>query len=155
MKKLVLIFLIFFIFISGIFTQSPVDLNNPSGKPEINQITVQKGKTLLDYIDLIFIDDIQTDIDPGIDPEGDFMFQPGFTTDGSKVLVPNGGTDNITVFDYESMEAEAIIDVGNYPCDIAITDSYAVVPCIFGDEIYVIDLSDYSIAATFTASFKP
>jgi PKD repeat protein len=47
------------------------------------------------------------------------------------------------------MTADTIIDVGNYPCDVAATDDYAIVPCIFGDEIYVIDLDDYSVAATF------
>ncbi len=61
-----------------------------------------------------------------------------------------GGTDNVTVFDVNSMEAIEIIEVGDYPCDVACTDEYAVIPCIFGDEIYVIDLTDYSIAATFT-----
>lgn len=130
--------------------QIPQDDDNPYGELKINTITVQKGQTLADFMDLPASDAVQTDMDPGIDPEGDFLFRPAITSDGSKVLVPNGGTDNVTVFDLESQEAEAIIDVGYYPCDIAITDDYAVVPCIFGDEIYVIDLSDNSIAAQFS-----
>ncbi len=119
------------------------------GFPEVSTITVQKGQTLLDLMGSLVTDDIQTDIDPGEAPEGDFMFRPAFSTDGGKVLVPNGGTDNVTIFDHATMTAEAIVEVGDYPCDVAVTDDYAVVPCIFGDEIYVIDLEDYSIAATF------
>jgi YVTN family beta-propeller protein len=129
--------------------QESFEMQDPAGATAIQNMAVQKGQTLLDFMEFIFPDDIQTDIDPGLDPEGDFMFRPAFTTDGEKVLVPNGGTDNVTIFDFETMMAEAIVEVGDYPCDVALTDQYAVVPCIFGDEIYVIDLQDYSIAATF------
>ncbi len=117
--------------------------------PQPAKIIVEKGQTLLDFMDPSYFSDEQTDINPGIDPEGDFMLRSGFTKDGSKILVCNGGTDNVTVFDWETMQPEAIITVGNYPSDVAVTDEYAIVPCIFGDEIYVIDLNDYSIAGTF------
>lgn len=125
------------------------EIQDPEGKYQVNKIKVQKGQTLSDFLDISLSEEIQTDIDPGISPEGDYLFQPAFTPDGTKVIVPNGGTDNVTIYDYETMEAIEIIDVGDYPCDVATTDDYAIIPCIFGDEILVIDLDDYTIAATF------
>lgn len=150
MKLSLLTALFVFLCISTVFSQENVQLVDPLGHLEINRIQVQKGQTLHDFMDLSQTKEIQTDIDPGIMPEGDYLFRPGFSTDGSLVFVPNGGTDNVTVYDYESMDAVAIIDVGYYPCDVALTDDYAVIPCIFGDEVVVIDLSDYSTAAIFT-----
>jgi YVTN family beta-propeller protein len=122
---------------------------NEIGIPDVNIIQVEKGQTLLDFIDPAQLDEQQTDINPGIDPEGDFMLRSTFTNDGSKILVCNGGTDNVTVFDWETMEAVAVIEVGNYPCDVAVTDDYAIIPCIFGDQIYVVDLDDYSNMTVF------
>ena len=39
------------------------------------------------------------------------MLRSTFTKDGTKVLVCNGGTDNVTVFDWETMQPEAIIEL--------------------------------------------
>ncbi len=151
MKKSVLLTSLFSLFISfGLNAQEKVQNIDPAGVEFRNDVIVKKGQTLLDFLDPTQLKDQQTDIDPGVDPEGDFMLRSSFTTDGSKVLVCTGGTDNLTVFDYETMEAEMVIEVGDYPCDVAVTDDYAVIPCIFGDEIYVIDLDDYSTAAVFT-----
>lgn len=149
MKSCFLAVLLLFSGFYSLLSQEDIQLSDPFAEYDVNRVTVQKGETLHDYMNLTFTEEIQTDIDPGITPEGDYLFRPGFTTDGGLVFVPNGGTDNITVYDYETMEGIAIIDVGYYPCDVALTDAYAVVPCIFGDEIWVIDLSDYSVAATF------
>ena len=131
----------------GQFSQNPLSQN---GQPELQMTRVEKGQTLNDVLPDMWQSRTQTDIDPGISPEGDFMLRSAFTTDGSKIMVCNGGTNNIVVYNNDSMQADTLIDVGNYPCDIAITDNYAIVSCIFGDEIDVIDLSDYSIAASFS-----
>ncbi len=139
------------------FAQESRPSEDPSGQPEINRIRVEKGKTLNDFLPVEYMKTVQTDLDPGIDPEGDFMLRSSFTPDGEKVIVCTGGTDNVTVLDWATMETEAVISVGNYPCDVAVTDQYAVIPCIFGDEIYVIDLTDYSTAGVFstTAGAQP
>ena len=149
MRKIILgTFLVLCFFF--IYAQDKPFDTDAQNEPQPTTIIVEKGQTLLDFMDPSFLSDQQTDINPGNDPEGDFMLRSTFTKDGSKVLVCNGGTDNVTVFDFESMTVIANIDVGDYPCDIAVTDDYAVVSCIFGDEIDVIDLSDYSIAASFS-----
>ena len=90
MKYQVTLFLVFFAV--GLMAQNPIDVNDEAGVQEVHRILVEKGQTLLDYKDFMAAEEIQTDINPGEDPEGDYMFRPAFTTDGSKVLVPNGGT---------------------------------------------------------------
>jgi len=123
--------------------------------PEIHTIIVKGEKNLYDFADYLNIKDDQTNMDPGISPEGDYMLRSAFTKDGQKILVCNGRTDNISVFDWQSMSVLTTVDVGNYPCDVAVTDDYAVVTCIFGNEVYVIDLTDYSIAGVFTTNEQP
>ncbi|MCF8369020.1 MAG: beta-propeller fold lactonase family protein [Bacteroidales bacterium] len=140
----------YLLFIPALIAQEIIPQTDENSLPEIQKVIVEKGQTLLDFIDPILFSETQTDIDPGVPPEGDFMLRSSFTPDGSKVFVCTGGTDNVTVYDYTSMQALTVIEVGNYPCDVAINDQYAVIPCIFGDEIYVIDISDYSLAAIFT-----
>lgn len=128
---------------------------DPVAKPEIHTIRTDQGQTLSDFIPWLAVENQQTDMEPGIPPEGDFMLRSSFTNDGQKILVANGGTDNVTVFDFETMTPEAVFDVGNYPCDVAVTDDYAIVPCIFGNEVFVIDLDDYSVAASFPTGEQP
>lgn len=131
------------------FAQEPVTIESYSGKPDVHRIAVEKGQTLNDFKEYLFPEKDQTDINPGIDPEGDFMLRSTFTPDGSKILVCNGGSNTVSVFDYESMEVLVIIELGYYPCDVAVTDDYAIVPSIFGDVVDIIDLDDYSIVETF------
>jgi YVTN family beta-propeller protein len=92
----------------------------------------------------------QIDVDPGVLPEGDYLGWIAFTSDGERMLVSNRMTDNITVFDWSTMAVITNINVGDYPAEIAMTDSQAIVACVFSDEIYVIDLDDYSIDTVFT-----
>ncbi|HPE56219.1 MAG TPA: PKD domain-containing protein [Bacteroidales bacterium] len=148
-KSVTFLVSIFLLIAANLFSQDKQS-SDPDALNYRNDIVVEKGQTLLDYLNPDQLKDQQTDIDPGVAPEGDFMLRSAFTQDGSKVLVCTGGTNNLTVFDYETMEAEAVIEVGTYPCDVATTDDYAIVPCIFGDEIYVIDLLDYTTAAVFS-----
>lgn len=144
MKKIIAFAFFYILCIPIILSQTIDSKIDPNGFAERQSIQVQKGQTLLDFIDPSILDSQQTDINPGVDPEGDFMLRSTYTNDGSRILLCNGGTNNITVYDAETMEAITVIEVGNYPCDIAVTDEYAVVPCIFGDEIYIIDLNDYT-----------
>ncbi|MBN1340031.1 MAG: T9SS type A sorting domain-containing protein [Bacteroidales bacterium] len=138
-----------------LISQETATNNTPDGAPVPETVIVADGRTLNDLSDLLLPDPQQTDIDPGILPEGDFMFRSSFTNDGQYVLVANGGTDNVTVFDFATMTPVAVVEVGDYPCDVAVTDDYAVVPCIFGNEIYVIDLSDFTVAGSFPADEQP
>lgn len=149
MKLVISLFSFFFFLSISLIAQSDLDISNQDNELEIQRIIVEKGQTLNDFIDFDLFSKIQTDIDPGVSPEGDFMLRSAFTKDGSKVLVCTGGTDNITVFDFETMTPITVIDgLNGYPVDVATTDEYAIVGCL-GSIIYVIDLSDYSIVEEF------
>ncbi len=126
---------------------------NSEGEIERQQIPLENGKTLLDYFPLLNVKASQTDIDAGISPEGDYLLKSTYTLDGSKVLLANSMTNNITVFDAQDYSILNNIPVGYRPFDIGITDNYAVVSCVFGDQIDVIDLSTMTVVNSFmTAS---
>jgi len=150
-KAIYIIVLLTFVASFSILAQKYYPVNE-SGKTEIQTVRVEKGKTLSDFIDLDKLLGKTMHINPGIDPEGDYMLRSAFSTDGTKLFVVTGQTGNVTVFDFETMTPITVIEgLAGYPVDIAVTDDYAVVGCL-GSIIYVIDLSDYSIAEEFAYS---
>lgn len=120
------------------------------GEPSIKIIEVKPGQTVNDFTFDWERSYTRTDIDPGPAPEGDYMGWITFTNDGERILLTNRVTDNVTVFDWSSMAVLANVDVGDYPGGIAVSDSYAVVACAFSDEVFIINLNDYSIDTIFT-----
>ena len=138
------IFLVSMLFLTPLLAST-----SPSGEPEINVIMAKPGQTIDDFICNNQVRYSKFDIDPGKPPEGDYMGWATFTTDGNRVLLTNKMTDNVTVFDWATMNVLANIDVGYFPGGIAVTDTYAIVACGFGDEVYVINLNTYAIDAIF------
>jgi len=95
------------------------------------------------------------DLDPGVPVEGDGLARTIFTRDGSRVLVTNLMTNNVTVFDWPSMNVIANVAVGNLPYGIAVTNDFAVVACPHSDAAYVIRLSDYTVAGIIPTGQRP
>ncbi len=127
-----------------------IDVNNSNADMNINRVILSNGETLNDFINPEQqLDYTQTDIDPGQIIEGDYMGFAAFTRDGSRILLTNRVTDNITVFDWATMNVITNIPVNDYPGGIAVSDSYAVIACGFSDEVVVIRLSDYAIDTVF------
>ncbi|MCK5034853.1 MAG: T9SS type A sorting domain-containing protein [Candidatus Sabulitectum sp.] len=93
-----------------------------------------------------------SDIEPGDTPEGDNLFCSTFSTDGSKVFVANFLSENISVIDWATKAVEATIDVGGRPGNIACSDEYAIVTIPFEEKIEIYNLSDYSLAKSFTVA---
>jgi YVTN family beta-propeller protein len=122
---------------------------DPVGDPAIHTVNVAGGQTLRNLIKLLPAY-TQVDIDPGRPPEGDYLGWAAFTRDGSRVLVTNRMTDNVTVFNWSTMAVIANIPVGDYPTGIAVNDSFAVVPCVFSDNIYIIRLSNLTVDTILT-----
>ena len=151
MRTSFLLWIAIFGFSIQCIAQNRSKLQNSNADDEIQTTYCKEGQTLNDFIDFNKLKNQQTDINPGIDPEGDFMLRSTFSTDGTKLFVVNGGTDNVTVFDFESMTAIASIELNGYPADIAVTDDYAIIGCL-GSIIHVVDLSDYSIIESFAFS---
>jgi YVTN family beta-propeller protein len=139
--------------LSFIFSQFIPKLNaepvSPLAEPVIQYINTDHNKTINDFLYDFRFDYEQIDVDPGIPPEGDYMGGVTFTKDGSRILLTNRMTDNITVFDWQTMSVITNIPVGDYPGGIAVSDSLAIVACAFSDEVYVINLNDYSIDTVF------
>lgn len=90
------------------------------------------------------------DLNPGIDPEGDYIGELIYSNDGSYLFVSNRMTDNITVFDATNQNLIENIEVGDYPQYMAVTDSLLIVSCAFSDEVYVIGLDDFTVDTVFT-----
>lgn len=122
---------------------------SPDGEPLIEILEVDPETTVEDLAEYGFIDYEMYDLDPGSLPEGDYLGWVSFTNDGERVFVTNRVTDNITVFDWQTMDVITNIEVGDYPGGIAVTDSHLLVACAFSDEIFVINLDDYSVDTIF------
>jgi YVTN family beta-propeller protein len=121
-----------------------------SGQPHIETIIAKRGQNINDFIHNYSPRFSRFDVDPGLPAEGDYMGGIAFTNDGNRVLLTNRMTDNITVFDWSTMNMITNIDVGDYPARVAVTDDYAVVSCVFSDEVYVINLTTYAIEEIFS-----
>lgn len=91
----------------------------------------------------------------GDEVEGDYLAEIKFTPDGESVWVLNRTTDNITVFNWSDQSIQANIEVGGQPVDVAFSDDFAVVACNGSQEVYLIDLSDFSTAAVFATAGSP
>ncbi|UCG42322.1 MAG: beta-propeller fold lactonase family protein [candidate division WOR-3 bacterium] len=115
-----------------------------------------KGLTLADLLPACNLTDTtRTDIDPGLPPEGDYLGWMAYTRDGSKLLLTNRGTDNITVFDVATMQVDTNIPTGSYPGAIAVTDSLCIITLGFSDSIEVYRLSDWSRLARLPSGEQP
>ena len=148
MKKVKLFYLFFITGFISVIAQNK-NITNSDGQIDLQKISIKKGETLLDVLPQIKIRTTQSDIDVGVAPEGDYLSHSIYTNDGSKVLLANAMTNNITVFDAQSQTVLQNIEVGLHPYDIAVTDDYAIVSCVFGDQIDIIDLSTMTVVESF------
>jgi len=125
------------------------------GEDAWTSLLVTPGQTLDQFIDASLPETVETDIDPGETPEGDYMGQVTYTRNGDRALLTNRLTDNVTVFDATTMAVLQNIDVGDYPGGLAVSDGYAVLTLGFSDSIVVVDLDDYSITSGFSTGEQP
>lgn len=115
-----------------------------------------KGLTLSDLLpSRSTTDTSRVDVDPGVPPEGDYLGWMAWTRDGSKLLLTNRGTDNITVFDAATMQVDTNIPTGDYPGAIAVTDSLCIVALGFSDSIEVFRLSDWTRLCGLPSGIQP
>ena len=150
MKNYLLYFFASFMLLTAnSFAQKYHQQTDPNGDTEILQSKVyhaQNAQTLNREL---------MPVNPGMDPEGDYLSYSIFSNDGSKVFQANRMTDNISVFDWETMDLITNISVGDYPNALAVTDDYLLVACQFADKLWVVDLSDYSIVDSLETAEQP
>jgi len=142
------------LFFSVLVALSPAAQVDPTGEPAMTTAVAGHGQTLADFADLM-PSYVQHDVDPGVPAEGDYLDRPVFTRDGSKVIVSNRMTGNITAFDWVTMAAETTVDVGSYPAGMAITDSLLVICRPFADSVSIVRLSDWAVVARLPSSEQP
>ena len=134
-------------------------VTSPDGEIDLGMEFLDAGSgvtadQLLPFSALLDADTV-VDIDPGILPEGDYLMDIAFTRDGSKVLVCNYMTENVTVLDRASMAIDTTIGGDGNPGAIACSDTYAVIAVPFSDRIDVYSLDDGSLAASFPSGEQP
>ena len=164
MKKSIPLFLVIYIIsLTGIYAQQKKADYNANNDVLIQRIKVDNEKTISDFTSLyssqkdqLAIADVVNDtIEAGIAPEGDYMGHTIFSNDGNRVFVSNKITNNITVYDWATQTVITNINVGKTPFDMNITNDYLIVACHFSDEVYIINLSDYSTAAIIETDEQP
>ncbi|MDZ7740755.1 MAG: T9SS type A sorting domain-containing protein [Bacteroidota bacterium] len=75
--------------------------------------------------------------------------------DGLKVFLANRYTDNVSVFDWNSMTVDTNLSVGDYPSAVAVSDNYLLVACQFSDQLWIFDMNDYSLIDTIPTAEQP
>ena len=131
------------------------EATDPDGASAWETILVERGQTIDEFLPQAGRGYASTDINPGIDPEGDYLGFAAFTPDGSQIWVTNRLTDNVTVYDWSTMDVVTNIDVGVAPSGIAINDYYAVIACSFSDEVYIVNIHDHSVHAVIPTGVQP
>lgn len=134
-------------------------VTTPDGEPFEHFETLDPGSGVTADQVIPFLATLDADtvknVEPGVLPEGDYLMDITFTTDGSKVLVCNYMTRNVTVMDWASMSIDTTVGGDGLPGGIACSDQYAVIAVPFSDRIDVYDLSDASLAASFPCGEQP
>ena len=93
----------------------------------------------------------------GAPPEGDAARNLALSQDGSKLVVCNNISRNVSIVDMNSKTVSAYVEVGDRPLAAAITPNgqYAVVCATDADRVRVIDLATSAVVASLTVVSRP
>lgn len=94
-------------------------------------------------------------LNSGDSVEGDTFGQFKFSPDGTQIWTVNRSTNNVTVIDVDSRDIIQNIEVGEFPFGIDFSDEYALVTCSLSNEVYVINISDFSVESIIPVSPYP
>lgn len=104
--------------------------------------------------DVVFEDALEI-FEPSPLPEGDLIRVLTYTPDGSMLAALYQHSDNIYFYNTTTYALLAIVDVGREPMDITMSNQSAYVCCHTSNELYIINLSDFSISNTFEVYENP
>lgn len=93
----------------------------------------------------------------GLDPEGDAPRRVAITPDGTRAVVANVLSDNVTIVDLAGPAILATVPVGDRVMDIAVTSDsrWAVVCCAEAHSVAVVDLESGMAAANVGTGERP
>lgn len=153
--KTIVILLGFMISSSTAYCNEPTLDYDDNLHNQIITIAPEKDPSLKEMQKTIFEEPQVNSFISGYAPESDNPAMLKYSADGSKIYIVHTYTGNISVMDPITKEITDVIKVGDSPYEIALTDDYGIVPCTLSGDIYIIDLSDNSIAATIAANGEP
>ncbi|MEA3266970.1 MAG: hypothetical protein U9P42_08505, partial [Candidatus Fermentibacteria bacterium] len=85
------------------------------------------------------------EMDPGILPEGDAIYDLTYTNDGTKVIVTNFLSQSISIIDQASLSIDTTFTVQGYPGEARCSDEYIIVALPFDNLIEVYNLNTYQL----------
>ncbi|MEN8250336.1 MAG: T9SS type A sorting domain-containing protein [Bacteroidota bacterium] len=94
-------------------------------------------------------------VEPGLLPEADLPYKVKYSNDGSRIIMIYHHSNNVVVYDAGDLSVIADINVGKGPEDLFVSDNRVYVACYYSDDIYVINLDDYSIEDHFNVDSHP
>lgn len=87
--------------------------------------------------------------EPGLIPEGDLLRALEYSPDGSVFAALYQHSDNVFFYDASDLALLGIVDIGREPMDIKISSQSAYICCHTSNEVYIIDMTDFSITNRF------
>jgi len=99
--------------------------------------------------------DKQKVFEPAPLPEGDHIRKVGYTPDGRLLAVLFQFSNNVIFYDSKSYEKKAIINLGNKPMDMDLTNGKAYICCHESGEVFIIDLVSLSVSNVLKTGGNP
>lgn len=94
-------------------------------------------------------------VDPGDSIEGDYIVDMEFYDNGSKILIANQQSQNVSIIDWASRTPIGNIDLQGFPYDIEVIADKALVSLPFSDETLILDLNGDSVLARIPTPTEP
>ncbi|MEN8122802.1 MAG: T9SS type A sorting domain-containing protein, partial [Bacteroidota bacterium] len=153
MKTILYYLIVAFLFAANLANAQERTLAEQQQFQQTATLECKNGEMLHDFVNTNFTKE-QEAYQLGGAPEGDYTGDIFYSADGSKIFIANSYSNNITILNADGTLSDNI-SVGSYPLTLALNDDYAVVPCSMSSDVYIIDLSDNSIAATIALNGEP
>jgi len=150
--KTILLFSVAFLLLNTTSKAQDTKFLSPSPRQAMT-IEPEEGKMLHDFVKPNLNSEL-TNYLIGQSPEGDYPGDLFYSADGSKIFIANSYSNNVTILNADGTLSDNI-SVGSYPITLAANEEYMVVPCSMSSDVYIINLSDNSIAATIDVNGEP
>lgn len=94
-------------------------------------------------------------LEPGVLPEADLPYKVEYSPDGEKLIVIYHHTDNMIIYDAETKDPLATVDVGECPVDFEVVGDHIYICCYYSNEVYRVNLDSYEIEQIYEVDPNP
>ena len=77
-------------------------------------------------------------LEPGVLPEADLPYKAEYSPDGEKLIIIYHHTDNMIIYDAETKEPLATVDVGEGPVDFEVVGDHIYIKCLLKQHLFLI-----------------